>query len=212
MTVTNANPPIGGIAVVLAGIDFSDLSIEALGLAQELAANAAGELHLVHVLPLSPADGLVATRASRELRYAELAAETQTELEGLVAKVSPPIRRVSLHVRIGQPDLEIAQLASSIGADLIVVGAHGSTGIARLVLGSTSESLVARAPCPVLAYRSKSAPAWPEIEPPCPDCLAVQGETHRQKLWCSRHEAHHPRAHTYSEIPPAFGMGSQTFR
>jgi hypothetical protein len=64
----------------------------------------------------------------------------------------------------------------------------------------------------VLAYRSKTTPAWQEIEPPCPDCIAVRHETHRQKLWCARHEAHHPRAHTYSEVPETFGMGSQTFR
>jgi nucleotide-binding universal stress UspA family protein len=218
MTVTNADAKTKAdvrsrdIGIVLAGVDFSDLSIEALGAGQGLAAKAAGELHLVHVLPLPTADGLVATRATRELRYAELAGEMQVKLQGLVANVTRPIRRVSLHVRVGKPDLEIAQLAADIAADLIVVGAHGSSGITRLVLGSVSQSLVAHAPCPVLAYRSKSGQPWPDIEPPCADCLAMQRETGRQRLWCDRHQAHHPRAHTYSEVPETFGMGSQTFR
>src|SRR5215831_10418904 len=95
MTMSHASSRTSGIAVVLAGIDFSDLSLEALNLARGLAADAAGELHLVHVLPLPPTDALVATRASRELRYAELAGEIQTKLEGLVDTVPPPIRRIS---------------------------------------------------------------------------------------------------------------------
>jgi nucleotide-binding universal stress UspA family protein len=218
MTVTNADPktkvdnPRGGISVVLVGIDFSDLSLEAMGAGQDVATKAAGELHLVHVLPLPTADGLVATRATRELRYAEMAGEIQVKLQGLASRVTQPIRRLSLHVRVGKPDVEIAQLAIDIGADLVVVGAHGSSGIARLVLVSVSQSLVAHAPCPVLAYRSKAASPWADIEPPCADCLAVQRETKRQRLWCDRHQAHHPRAHTYSEVPDTFGVGSMTFR
>jgi nucleotide-binding universal stress UspA family protein len=212
MTLSNANPRSGGVSVVLVGIDFSELSRDALGVGQSIAANAAGELHLVHVLPLPAADSVVATRSTRELRYAELANEVQAKLEELVAAPAANIRRISLHVRVGKPDVEIAQLASDLGADIIVVGSHGLTGIARLVLGSVSESLVRRAPCPVLAYRPKAAPAWPEIEPPCAECVAVQKETNRAKLWCERHATHHPRAHTYSEIPPSFAMGSQSFR
>jgi nucleotide-binding universal stress UspA family protein len=203
------NEPVG---VVLAGVDFSDLSLEALAAAQVIAANAAGELHLVHVLPLPPTDAWVATRGSRELRYAELSGEMQVKLAGLIRRVPGPTRRISIHVRVGKPDVEIAQLASDIGADLIVVGAHGTSGLARLVLGSVSQSLVAHAPCPVLAFRSKAAPPWPEIEPPCPDCLAARNATQRKQLWCERHSAHHPQAHTYTEVPESFGVGTMTFR
>jgi len=212
MTITNGNGKSAGIAVVLAGVDFSTLSIEAFAVAQDVAAKAGGELHLVHVLPLPAADSFVASRATRELRYAEMASEVQNRLQQLVAHAPAGIKRISLHVRVGSADAEIAQLASDIGADLIVVGTQGLTGIARMVLGSVSESLVRRAPCPVLAYRSKAAPAWPQIEPPCPDCLATQRETQRRQLWCERHAQHHPRAHTYSEFPPSFGIGSMTFR
>ena len=52
----------------------------------------------------------------------------------------------------------------------------------------------------------------PRIEPPCPDCLATQRETKGERLWCDRHEEHHPRAHTYSEMPPSFGEGSSLIR
>lgn len=212
MTINNGNGKSAGIAVVLVGVDFSALSLEAFAVGQDVAAKAGGELHLVHVLPLPAADPFVASRGTRELRFAEMASDVQSRMQQLVARAPEGVQRISLHVRVGSPDAEIAQLASDIGADLIVVGTQGLTGIARLVLGSVSESLVRRAPCPVLAYRSKAAPAWPEIEPPCPDCLTMQRETQRRQLWCERHTQHHPRAHTYTETPPTFGMGSMTFR
>jgi hypothetical protein len=37
----------------------------------------------------------------------------------------------------------------------------------------------------------------PEIEPPCPACLATRSETNGEVYWCNRHSEHHPRAHTY---------------
>jgi hypothetical protein len=117
-----------------------------------------------------------------------------------------------LHSRVGRADVEIAQLAQDIGADLLVIGAGGSSAIERLLLGSVAESLVRQAPCPVLGYRPKSVPIWDRIAPPCADCLAVQRATRRSRLWCERHSEHHPRAHTYSEIPQTYGIGSQTFR
>jgi len=45
---------------------------------------------------------------------------------------------------------EITQRGRDIGADLIVVGTHGRTGIAHAMLGSVAERVVRRASCPVL--------------------------------------------------------------
>lgn len=47
----------------------------------------------------------------------------------------------------------IVQTAKSEGADLIVVGSHGRTGIARLMLGSVASKVVAESPVPVLVTR-----------------------------------------------------------
>jgi nucleotide-binding universal stress UspA family protein len=185
--------------VVLVGVDFSELSIEALDLGQNMVAESQGELHVVHVLPLQPSDGPVPTVATRELRYAELTAEVQGKLEGLVDGVPAAVRRIALHVRVGRADIEIAQLASDVGGDLIIVGTHGLPGLARLVLGSVSEGLVRHATCAVLSYRPKSAPLWTEIEPPCPECTTVQRQTSRQTLWCARHS----QSYAYAEVAKA---------
>ena len=46
-------------------------------------------------------------------------------------------------------------MAKRVGADLVVVGTHGRTGLARVALGSVAERVVALAPCPVLTVRGR---------------------------------------------------------
>jgi hypothetical protein len=61
-----------------------------------------------------------------------------------------------VHARIGaKPATEILQLAKEIGADLIIVGSHGLTGVERFLVGSTSERIVREAGCSVEIARTK---------------------------------------------------------
>ncbi len=200
-------------AIVLVGVDFSDESRRALEAAKTLASKSQeGELHLVHVLPIPSADGVTEVRATRMLQYTDLIDDARRELDALAAGAASAGVRVRGHIRVGRPAVEIAQLANDLAADLVVVGTHGRKGINRLILGSVAEGLVRNAPCPVLAVRPRTPTASEMIEAPCPDCVAVQRETKRARLWCDRHSAHHERAHTYREYPESFGMGAQTFR
>jgi nucleotide-binding universal stress UspA family protein len=199
--------------VIVVGVDFSEVSREALKEAVALAQGASvAELHIVHVVAIPaqpPAPGAVVIP---ELAYLSQIDESGQVLEGWLAPLRGRNVRVASHIRVGSADRQIAQVASDVGADLIVVGTTGKQGIARLLLGSVAESLVRHAPCAVLAHRPRTVPAWELIEPPCVDCLAVRQATSRASLWCERHSQHHARAHTYRETPESYGMGSQTFR
>jgi len=63
------------------------------------------------------------------------------------------------HMRNGFPAEEIVLLAAQSQADLIVMGTHGRTGLARLMAGSVAEAVLRTAPCPVLAVKTpESAP------------------------------------------------------
>jgi nucleotide-binding universal stress UspA family protein len=194
--------------LVLAGIDLSPQSGSVLRSAARMA-GVEGELHVVHVIP---GDAVGALQGEGALRFSNLIDDVRGKLESVTDAGPISVARMVLHVRIGRADVEIAQLASDLAADAIVVGSHGHGAIERLILGSVAENLIRHAPCPVLVYRPKPAQPWPQIAPPCPDCLAVQRSTARKTLWCDRHSQHHPRAHTYSEVPESFGIGAQTLR
>ena len=193
-------------SVILVAVDLSPVSEAVVGTAVSVAGARPTELHLLHVLRPEPPE-LITTQ-----HFATVIEQTMTRLDDLVPDLPGSIERVIIHVRAGEAEVEVAQLASDIAADLIVVGTHGYRGIDRLLLGSVAEALVRNAPCPVLTYRPKSVHLWERIEPPCSDCVAVRQATGRVTLWCERHSQHHPRAHTYHEVPNSFGLGAQTFR
>jgi nucleotide-binding universal stress UspA family protein len=64
------------------------------------------------------------------------------------------IADVQVLVRDGYPFLEILQVARDLGSDLIVMGTHGRTGIAHLIIGSVAEKIVRSSRVPVLTVRA----------------------------------------------------------
>ncbi|KYF69104.1 universal stress protein [Sorangium cellulosum] len=174
---------------VLAAIDLSPASrgvlLRALWLAN--AEETGGEVHVVTV-----ADRDAATRLQ------ELATSAVNEFA--VPSRPAHVQRVVTHLLTGEPAREIVWLAAHIDADLIVMGTHGRTGVQRLVLGSVAERVVRTAGCPVCVVRNKHHDdSWrvPEIEPPCPDCLAARNQSGGATLWCERHQGH-LHTHVYS--------------
>ncbi len=55
------------------------------------------------------------------------------------------------------PPQAIVEMAKDIGADLIVMGTRGLTGIKHVMLGSVAERTVRLAPCPVLTVKAEEA-------------------------------------------------------
>lgn len=74
-------------------------------------------------------------------------------------KVVEPIHleagRVSAHVVEGLSiDQALVEFCEENGAELLVTGTHGRTGVAHVFLGSVAERAIRRAPCPVLTLRA----------------------------------------------------------
>jgi nucleotide-binding universal stress UspA family protein len=92
------------------------------------------------------------------------------ELERMRKKAEGPglKRPVESRFRQGDAAAEILAVAENLGCSLIVMGAHGRTGLARLLLGSVAESVMRRAPCPVLIVKTPvpSAPVAVEAMKP----------------------------------------------
>ena len=130
---------------ILAPVDFSDASRASLHCAATLARRWGATLHVVHAL-----DPLLATAA--QTRHIDLVAGTRDELgdfcRGIpLAEGTAPV----LHVVTGPAADAICDTASTHGADLIVAGSRGLTGLNRLMMGTTIERVIRLSRVSVLA-------------------------------------------------------------
>lgn len=143
---------------ILVGIDFEATGDEALRMGVELAqAMPSAELHLTTVV-VERRGSPSAERLAEDERLLDGASKRLREyLDGWRARWTGEQfeRPMSLHVRLGDAADALHQVAVDVEADLIVVGTHGTRGLARLVLGSVSERLVKLARVPVLVARPK---------------------------------------------------------
>jgi len=94
----------------------------------------------------------------------ELYAEAPTVVDELVRKAKGYAENVknmaraagvevNTQVREGESHEAVTRLAKDEGADLIVMGSHGRTGVKRLLMGSVTEKVIGHAPCPVLVVK-----------------------------------------------------------
>ena len=131
---------------VLVGADNSATALRAVEAAAELAAALGAKLHIVTAykgvtvaLPDLPPDILHST-------YVDLADALLEELTSVAKKADV---EVEIHAASGEPAAAIINVATRVGADLIIVGNKGMRGTRR-VLGSVPNSVAHRAPCAVL--------------------------------------------------------------
>jgi nucleotide-binding universal stress UspA family protein len=77
-------------------------------------------------------------------------------LEAIRERMEGPDLKCPVEARLerGDPAAEILRTADEFGAELIVMGTHGRSGIGRLLMGSVAEAVLRDAPCPVLIARS----------------------------------------------------------
>ena len=146
---------------MLVPTDFSPASEIAFSYALDLAAREGAAIRLVHVID----DAMFAT-AYPDGFYTELPGlrvqvigEAQARLADLSRRCETAGVKASSTVVVGRPPSRIAQEAQASGTDLIVMGTHGRSGFAHLMLGSVAERVLRTAQCPVLTVRDTSRAA-----------------------------------------------------
>lgn len=129
---------------IVVGIDFSEHATEAARQALDLARHTGAEVVLVHVgiVPGSTPPPGEGTIAEWERLLREQLAEDRRALEELRARLSGQGAEVSQMVIDGFPDSGLVQAAKQLGAELIVTGSHGRTGVSRWLMGSVAERTV----------------------------------------------------------------------
>ena len=138
--------------------DFSKASSAAFTKAVELAKANQADLVLLHVLapplPLMAGDGYVSPQVYEDLDKSARA-YASTELASLVARAKKAGVRAKAVLRDGIAHEQIVRASRSPLADMIVIGTHGRTGLAKLFLGSVAGRVVSTAKCPVMTVRGK---------------------------------------------------------
>lgn len=142
--------------------DFSPASLAAFPHALRLAAATRAELTILHVLPnpMLFVDGGYVPQEIWDDLDARMRVKTGEDMDRLVKQaVEGGVHASASIVEGGVPAEAIVKAAADSKTDLLVLGTHGRTGVARFFLGSVAARVVATAPCPVLTVRSAEAPA-----------------------------------------------------
>jgi nucleotide-binding universal stress UspA family protein len=141
---------------LLVPFDFSSHAEAALETALDLSERFGAELHLLHVIHAP-----VYATAGYDGVPLDVPQDIQRGVRESLARVANASgRNVRAHVVDGASVAErIADCARQLGVDLIVMGTHGRSGIARAFLGSVAERTLRNAPCPVLTVRDRRAEA-----------------------------------------------------
>ena len=138
---------------ILLPTDFSEFSAEARKYACALAEQFEAELHLLHVVDevsvVAPEYGGVNWRDFLD----EMQTAARQQLNSVLDPEWKAGRQVVEDVRRGTPFLEIVRYAKENDIDLIVLGTHGRSGLAHVLIGSVAERVVRSGPCPVLTVR-----------------------------------------------------------
>ncbi|MDR5694358.1 MAG: universal stress protein [Armatimonadota bacterium] len=139
---------------ILAPTDFSEAAEPALHWAIALGEVFGAEVVILHVMDLSIAAlaGLPSQIAAFPAA-GELLERVRSEAEQEMAKVAARFPTARTLLREGSPRSVILEVAAEIGADLIVMGTHGRTGLAHVFFGSVAEHIVRHSKIPVLTVR-----------------------------------------------------------
>ncbi|AKT36201.1 universal stress protein [Chondromyces crocatus] len=186
-------------ATIVVGLDFEEEGVRALDAALQFASSFPGvDIHVVHV----EGGGAKHFNGTVEPAFDR----TEALVRDRVKTLAPALNdlkgvRVRTHMRTGSASTQIVQLAADVDADLIVIGTKERNGLERLISGSVAESVVRHARCAVWIVRPKeheNASELPNIEKPCPLCVAKRQETGGQQLWCETHLERHVRPHGWT--------------
>lgn len=136
---------------ILAAVDFGEHSAKVLQQAAAMAKLCEAELIVTHVVGypvMTDVDYAIPSAYELETKLIELA---EHQLRDLLAQTALT-GNVRTIVESGRPKDMISQIAEKEKIDLIVLGAHGRHGLAKL-LGSTANRVLSHAPCNVLVVR-----------------------------------------------------------
>ena len=141
-----------GFRVIVAGTDGSSLAEEAVAHAAQIASQEGAELHLVTAFPDA---GIFRERlkSSARTESVDLRQVAEDALARAQSHVGEQGVEVTPHLLEGDPAEELVNVATDVGADLLVVGSRGLSRVERFTMGSVSHKVFHHAPCTVMVVK-----------------------------------------------------------
>jgi nucleotide-binding universal stress UspA family protein len=139
---------------ILVPVDFSVPSMEAVKFAINVAIKSKGEIKLVHIveLPVMYDSTLMPALSFEEEFYKEMQKKAEKSFEKIKTKWTGEVK-ISSSVEFGNFVTKLLAVADTWGADVIVMGTHGTSGLRDIFIGSNTEKIVRQASMPVIALR-----------------------------------------------------------
>jgi universal stress protein A len=144
------------IRSILLPTDFGDCANYAVSFAAYFARMTGASITCIHVIePIVPTVGYVGM--TEPLPTNDISDQMEDSAERELPRIAHckefaglDVEEVIIH---GDAASEIVRVASERDIDLIIISSHGRTGLGRILFGSTAESVVRHARCPVMVVK-----------------------------------------------------------
>jgi len=139
--------------------DFSTASLAGLPWAKRMARVMESQLHVIYAVEEPQIFRVLEMEVDQAALpdIKELTAGAEKRLHAFIAaQLDGYDLPIVTRVLVGNPSDEIVRYADEVAAAMIVIGAHGYSGVRHLILGSTTESTLQHARCPVLCVKAES--------------------------------------------------------
>jgi len=142
---------------ILYPTDFSEYSLAALPYAVSIAKQNNAELFCLHVVDMPKEEYLtreyMVPLNEPHVPEDKVLRTARARMERFTKENLSEIGKVTSRVLTGVPFVEIIRYARDQSIDLIIIGTHGHSALAAMLLGTVAEKVVRKAPCPVLTVR-----------------------------------------------------------
>ena len=140
---------------ILFPVDFSECSMGAWTHAEQLARRYSAVIHVLYVV--EPIDVFASADGVEQSVYYDVMQrvreQAQSRIQSFGSEATARGLSVEISVREGRPSDVIVHYAQEREISLICLSTHGRTGLPHMFLGSTTEHVVRKAPCPVFVVR-----------------------------------------------------------
>lgn len=139
---------------ILLPVDGSDCALRAVEhlLSHSAWFREAPEVHLLNVHPPIP-DSRALAHVGKETLHAYYREESEAQLAAAQVRLGEAGIGFVTHIHVGQPAEVIARLAGELACAMIVMGTHGRSALAGLLMGSVATQVLHLVPCPVLLVK-----------------------------------------------------------